>query len=544
MIDELHVSNVALIRDATMRPSSGLTVLTGETGAGKSALLSSVKLLMGERADAGAVREGADALVVEGRLFCRGADPDGMVVRRRVGADGRGRVSIDGHMASVRELASGVGSTIDLCGQHEHQRLLAQGSHVELLDAWAADEVGDVLAHYRQALAEARAAHKELRRVDEMCRAATDRVDEAAFVLQRIDEVSPKKGELEQLEADLPKAEHAESLIRAAESARHALAGEDGATDLVSEALDELRDVQRYDDALKRHAATLESALLDLEDVAAELRDYRDAVDFDPMMLDEMQGRMAQLRGLMRSYGPSMEDVLERREQAAEFVMAAGSGEELLRKARAACDKAEATLKEAARRLDEARRVVAPRLAAAITEQMAQLEMGSAQLEVSFEPLDRAHWTASGPSKVELLYRPAAGLTARPLRRIASGGEISRVMLACKVVLGEADATETLVFDEVDAGVGGTTAVALANVLEKLAQTHQVIVVTHLAQVAVKADVHYVVRKSADGTADGVPQTSIDPIDGDQRVVEIARMLSGDLREASLAHAREMLDRG
>ncbi|MDO4797754.1 MAG: DNA repair protein RecN [Coriobacteriales bacterium] len=543
MIDELHVANVALIEEATIRPASGLTVLTGETGAGKSALLSSVKLLMGERADAGAVREGADALVVEGRLFCKGADPDGMVVRRRVARDGRGRVSIDGRMASVRELSTGVGATIDLCGQHEHQRLLQQDSHVELLDAWAQDEVAGVLAAYRQALADARGAQKELKRVEEMCRAATERVDEAAFVMQRIDEVSPKQGELEQLEADLPKAEHAESLIRAAESARYALMGEDGATDLVSGALAELRDVQRFDEVLRQHAATLESALIDLEDVAAELRDYRDAVDFDPRMLDEMQGRMAQLRGLMRSYGPSMEDVLERREQAAELVMAAGNGEELVRKARVARDQAEQRLQTAARRLDEARRGVAPALAAAVNEQMGKLEMGTAQLEVSFEPLDRDRWTAAGPSRVELLYRPAAGLTARPLRRIASGGEISRVMLACKVVLGEADATETLVFDEVDAGVGGTTAVALANVLERLAQTHQVIVVTHLAQVAVKGEVHYVVRKSQGAESDGIPHTSIAPIDGDARVAEVARMLSGDLREASLAHAREMLER-
>ena len=172
---------------------------------------------------------------------------------------------------------------------------------------------------------------------------------------------------------------------------------------------------------------------------------------------------------------------------------------------------------------------------------MALLEMGSAELEVSFEPLPRSQWSAAGPSKVELLYRPAAGLTARPLRRIASGGEISRVMLACKVVLGDADATETLVFDEVDAGVGGATAVALANVLARLATTHQVIVVTHLAQVAVRGGRHYLVRKQAGGEAGEVPQTSIVPLKGEERVAEVARMLSGDTSELSMAHARDML---
>ena len=184
------------------------------------------------------------------------------------------------------------------------------------------------------------------------------------------------------------------------------------------------------------------------------------------------------------------------------------------------------------------RRAAAPDLCAAITAQMARLEMGGAEVEVAFEELPRSQWMGVGPSRIELLYRPAAGMAARPLRRIASGGEISRVMLATKVVLGAADAVDTLVFDEVDAGVGGATAVALAAVLADLARTHQVIVVTHLAQVAARAERHYVVEK----TADALPETIIREVAGEERVREIARMLSGDATDASLAHAREMLD--
>ena len=541
MIDELHVQNVALIEEATMRPSTGLTVLTGETGAGKSALLSSVKPLMGERADAGAVREGADALVVEGRLLLDANDVDGVVVRRRVGADGRGRVSIDGHMASVRELAQGVGATIDLCGQHEHQRLLQQANHVEILDAWAADAIADVHAAYVDALEKARAAAREFARITKITKEAAERVEEADFVMRRIDEVDPREGELEELEAQLPRAEHAESLIRAAEGARMALVEEGGAIDALGDALDELRGGMRYDEALKEYARAIESALIDVEDAAAGLRDYRDDVDFDPEQLEEMQQRMAQLRGLMRSYGPGIEEVLAKRAQAAEIVAAANHGDNMLKRARKAVDDAEAVLAQAADRLDAARAEAAPRFAAAVTTQMARLEMGSAQLEVGQERLPRKQWTASGPSRVEFLYRPAAGLTARPMRRIASGGEVSRVMLACKVVLGETDSTQTLIFDEVDAGVGGATAVALADVLDTLAQTHQVLVVTHLAQVAVRGTRHYLVRKTDDAQG-GVPHTSIVPIEGEERVAEIARMLSGDTGETSLAHAREMLN--
>ncbi len=537
MIDELHVQNVALIKDATLVPSAGLTVLTGETGAGKTALLSAIKLLVGERADASAVREGSDALQVEARVFTADGDPDGTVIRRRVEAAGRGRVQIDGRMASVRELASGIGSTIDLCGQHEHQRLLDPAMHLQLLDSWAGDRVAGVREAYASALSDARAAQRELDRISDMSKAAGERLDDAAFVLRRIDEVRPSMEELEELETSLPRAEHAESLLRAVGGAYEGVWGDGGASDALNDAIGWLREASSFDTTLDALADRLESALIDIEDVASDLRDYRDSVELDPEELDRMQSRMASFQGLMRTYGPHMEDVLRRRAEAAELVAAAQDGGELLRKARRAVQAAEDRLARAADALDAARGQVAPELARAVSAQMAYLEMGSAELSVQCERLPRAQWTVAGPSKVELLYRPAAGLTARPLRRIASGGEVSRVMLACKVVLGEADGTETLVFDEVDAGVGGATAVALAQVLARLSKTHQVIVVTHLAQVAVMGERHYLVRKSEGD----IPETSLVELDEEGRVAEVARMLSGDTSDASLAHAREML---
>lgn len=541
MIDELHVRNVALIRDASIEPAAGLTVLTGETGAGKTALLSSIKLLVGERADAGMVREGAPALEVEGRLFLPGDDEDGTVVRRRVGADGRGRVDVDGHMASVRELARRVGATVDLCGQHEHQRLLSVQTHVDMLDSWAGAPAADALGAYREALAAAEAASSELERVREMGRATGERLDEAAFVLRRIDEVDPREGELEELEARLPRAEHGEALMEAASGARELLSGDGGACDSLGDTVRALSDAARFDPALGSWAKALESSLIDVEDVASELRDYADGLDFDPEELERLQGRLARLEGLRRAYGPSMADVLRRRDEAREVVEAASDGGELERRAAEELRRREAALAEAADALDAVRAEAAPRLARAVSEQMAFLEMGSAELVVSQERLPRAEWTRSGASRVEFLYRPGAGLTARPLRKIASGGEVSRVMLACKVVLGEADDCETLVFDEVDAGVGGATAVALASVLARLAATHQVIVVTHLAQVAVAAERHYLVRKS-EGES-GVPETSLVEISGEDRVAEVSRMLSGDTGEASRDLAREMLER-
>ena len=536
MIDQMHVCDVALIHDATIEPAGGLTVLTGETGTGKTALLSSIKLLVGERADASAVREGADGLCVEGRFFVRGGDPDGCVVRRRVSADGRGRVEIDGHMASVRELASGMGSTVDLCGQHEHQRLLAVQTHVEMLDAWAGESVAAPLAAYQEALAAAKDAAAELERIRELGRTTGEKLEEAAFALRRIDEVDPQEGELQELEDALPRAEHGEALVEAASGAHALLAGDEGACDAIGSAVRALQDASRYDARLGGFAESLESALIDVEDVASELRSYADEVEFDPESLEAMHARMSQLQGLLRAFGPRMEDVA-RRQEAREVVEAAGDGGEADLRARGEVQRAEALLARCADALDEARAKAAPELARRVSEQMGRLQMGSAELVVTQERLPRAEWGRRGPSHVEFLYRPGAGLTARPLRRIASGGEVSRVMLACKVALGEADGCDTLVFDEVDTGVGGATAVALAGVLADLARSHQVIVVTHLAQVAVLAQRHYLVSKSAGD----VPQTSIAQIEGEDRVAEVARMLSGDASELSLAHAREML---
>ena len=539
MIDELHVENVALIREASIEPADGLTVLTGETGAGKTALLSAIKLLCGERADAGAVREGAPRLVVEAQVFLDDEDQEGCVVTRTVEASGRGRVRMDGRLASVRELAQRVGTTIDLCGQHEHQRLLDPTTHVSMLDAWAGEDVAAARHSYGEALAAARAAARELERVSALGREAGERLDEAQFVLRRIDEVGPSQEEYEELEEALPRAEHAEALMRAAEEARMCLADENGAIDAISEASSSLVSASRHDAKLGRYADTLETLLIDLEDVASELRSYRDEVDLDPNELARMSERMGAYHGLLRTYGPKVSDVLERRAQAAEVVSAAQDGGELERQARIALERAEAVLAKRADALDELRRKAVPSLVEALREQMALLELGTASVDVEFERLPRTRWAAQGPSRVEFLYRPAEGMTPRPLRKIASGGEISRVMLAAKVVLGERDDANTLVFDEVDAGVGGATAVALAQVLAKLAQTHQVIVVTHLAQVAVVAQRHYLVEKSAGEGA--VPETLLREIGGEERVAEVARMLSGDTGEASLAHARALL---
>ena len=539
MIDEIQVKNLALIGCATLEPCAGLTVLTGETGAGKTALLTALKLLMGERGDKSFVRDGQRELYVAGRFVDAGEE---VVAVRRVTEDGRSRVTLDGEMAGTGELAARIAPMVDLCSQHENQQLTKVANHLALLDSWAGPAAADALSDYENAWSAAKSARAALDAVEEASRATDARLDQARYTLRRIDAVAPKEGEYEELLAELRRAENAEALATAADGAYRALSGGDfgsGAADLIAEAAQALEAAARHDESLKATAAALRDAEATVQDAAMWARAYRDDLDFDAEGLAAKQERVAAMQGLMRAFGPRMEDVFAARAEAANLVSMVDDAELRLAEATRALNAAEAKLAGAQAALHAVRVDAAPRLGERITAQMQRLEMGSAQVACQVTELPRDRWTAAGGDAVELLFRSGAGLTARPLAKIASGGEISRVMLAIKVVLGEADAVDTLVFDEVDAGVGGATALALADVIADLASTHQVIVVTHLAQVAAHADRHYLVKK----TAGERPETSLLELDGPAREAEIARMLGGTVTNVSLAHARELLSR-
>ena len=549
VIDEIQVENVALIRNASFAPSTGLTVITGETGAGKTALLAALKLLMGARAAADMVRDGQAELVVSGRFW--GLSPanamsedgaeenaDEVIAIRRVGADGRSRATLNGTMASMHELADAIAPSIDLCGQFEHQQLMKPQNHQGLLDAWAADDISEPLVAYQGALAQARQAADERARVSEAQTMSAALLDDARFTLKRIGEVNPEPGEYESIKHELEISEHAEALATSVATAHEALSGDGGSIDALGAAIGALETASRLDDSLNPLAESLREAGYILEDIAATTRDYRDSIEFDPAYLTHQQERFSQIQGLLRAYGPTMDDVFARRDEAAETVSLVDDSAERLRLAEAAVEQAERVLRDAADALDAARAEAAPRFIEAVEATMRQLEMGDAHLVCHQERLSREAWTKVGPSSFEFMYSPVASARPRPFSRIASGGEVSRVMLAIKVALGAHDDVDTLVFDEVDTGVGGATAVALAEVIAELARTHQVLVVTHLAQVAVKGDTHYVVRRVTDETG---TESELVKLDDDARVAEIARMLSGDATEASLAHARELL---
>jgi DNA repair protein RecN (Recombination protein N) len=535
VLEELHVRDLALIQEVWLEFGSGMTALTGETGAGKTALLGALKLLLGERADSGAVRAGTAETVVEGRFLADGAE---LVARRRVSADGRSRVTLDDEMATVGLLGERLGPLVDLHGQHEHQALLSASTHVGYLDRRAGAPAAEALAAYR----EARAAHRLA--VDARAMLA-DRLAEGArnadylrFLADEIDRVNPQPGEDAELEARLPSLQHAERLAEAAGEATQLLRGDGGAIDRVAVAVAALSKVGEIDPALDALAARLGEVSAMVDDASAELRAYRDVVEHDPAALEGVLSRLSELSALARKYGPRIEDVIAARDGAREALAAFDAGDEALKAAEEAVAATEESLREAAAHLAEVRHEAAPGFVDALASAVADLSMPGARFEVAVTELPFEAWTHDGPHRIEFLYAPASAQPPRPLTRIASGGEVSRVMLALKSVLGAADTVETLVFDEIDAGIGGATAIAVGRRLARLAHDHQVVVVTHLAQVAAFADAQLVVRKSDGDDA----ATEVERVEGDTRVAEIARMLSGNASEASLAHARELLD--
>lgn len=535
MLEELHIRDLALVQDVWLEFAPGMTVLTGETGAGKTVLLGGLKLLLGERADSGAVRGGAAEAVVEGRFANDGEE---LLVRRRVGADGRSRCVIDGEMAAVGGLAERLGPTVDLHGQHDHQALLSPATHGGYLDRWLGSAATDALTAYRAA----RSAWKESVRTRDELAARVDASERDADHLRRvvseIDQVGPEPGEDEALRMRLPALQHAERLSEAAGEAAEALRGDDGALDTLGTARAALSRVAGIDSELDSLGERLAEAEALLDDVSSATRVYRDAVEHDPQALDAAMTRLSALTGLNRTYGPSLDDVLGLRDEAHARLAEMDHGTEELSRAAERVAETRSQLVTSAETLELLRRNGAPGFVEALAEAASDLAMEGASYDVRFSELPFDSWTTDGASRIEFLFAAAPGQPPRPLARVASGGEISRVMLALKSVLGTADTVQTLVFDEIDAGIGGSTASAVGRRLAQLALTHQVIVVTHLAQVAAFADRHLVVSKSVDG--EHAATTAVE-VRGTDRIAEVARMLSGSDSEAGCAHASELL---
>ncbi len=559
MIEELRIQGLGVIDDALLELGPGLTVVTGETGAGKTMVVTALGLLLGGRADAGAVRTGSGRTLVEGRVA---VEPDGpaavraaeagaelddgaLLLARTVSAEGRSRAHLGGRSVPVGLLSDLGSDLVAVHGQSDQQRLLQPARQRDALDRYAGEAAEQLLAGYRADYARLRAVEVEIAAITSLARERAQEADLLRYGLAEIAAVEPVAGEDVALAAEASRLGHAEELSGAA-AAAHAHLMSDGAladtapdaVGLVGLARRALEPVRDHDAELAGLADRLAEASYLLADVAADLASYAGGVDADPARLAAIEDRRAALTALTRKYGATVAEVLTWAETA--FRRVTELDADGTRGGELAGEAAEltATLTTQAGQLTSARTKAAKRFGKAVTAELSALAMPDAVVSVALTT--GVELGPHGCDEVELLLAPHTGAPARPIARGASGGELSRVMLAVEVVFAGADPLPTFVFDEVDAGVGGRAAVEVGARLARLARTSQVLVVTHLPQVAAYADRHLVVEKSSDGS---VTSSGVVVLDEAGRVRELTRMLAGLTEsESGAAHARELLE--
>lgn len=576
MLSEIRIESLGAISTATAEFDRGLTVLTGETGTGKTMVVTGLHLLGGARADATRVRSGAARAVVEGRfttselgedvtaqideiLDSSGAerDDDGSVIAARsVARDGPSRAFLGGRSVPARSLGTFTTELLTLHGQNDQLRLMRPDEQRAALDRFV--DVEKQLKRYRKLREEWVAARRDLVDRTQRARELAQEADQLKFALNEIDTVAPQPGEDDGLVGDIQRLSELDSVREAAQTARAALSGDDDASPETASAIGAAGQAKSAmeatdDSALRALASQLDGALAVIGDVASELGDYLAALPSDASTLEAKLLRQSELRTLTRKYAANIDGVLEWAQQSRDRLTQLDVSEEALADLGRQVVALHDEVVVAANDLTKARTKAAKGLSKAVTAELSGLAMADAEFTVSVAPLaarvdDAAPLTVSpgvtahagqyGVDAVEFGFAAHRGTDVLPLSKSASGGELSRVMLALEVVLAASTEGTTMVFDEVDAGVGGRAAVQIGRRLARLATTHQVIVVTHLPQVAAYADVHLVVDSGGRGKASGVRR-----LDDDDRVAELARMLAGlGESDSGRAHARELLE--
>ncbi|ADK80662.1 DNA repair protein RecN [Sediminispirochaeta smaragdinae] len=557
MLETLTIRGYALIDSANLDFSEHLTVLSGETGAGKSILIGALSLLLGGKGDTESIRIGSEEAEITAMVrvdSCDGAlgwladhdisDEDGAVLLRRVlKRNGRGSSFIQSTPATLKDLRDLTGFLFDLHGQHEHQSLFSVDNHRLLLDRFAGleERAGEVASLFTSLTS----LHKELESLRSDERDLLRERDILEYAIHEIDESKLVPGEEEELTRERDLLSQSEKLFSLLEQCHSVLAEtKGGALSQLREAMHVVSALAGIDPSLQTQSTRIENAFYEIEDIEQTLRDYLQMVDFSPERLDRCEERLQTIHRLEKKYGEDPAAVLAYREEAGKKLEAFAGRDEEIARLEGEFKEAERRLAERARELSRRRKEAASRLEKAISEALRFLGMPKVRFTVSTGYREgKSGKLSCGPhgyDRIEFLISPNVGEPERPLKDIASGGELSRVMLAIKSVLSETDQVQTLIFDEIDTGIGGEVAVAVARYLAELGKKKQVLCITHLASIAVQADNHVIVEKQE---RNGRTVTDTHPLSREERVAEVARMLSGTSGgEASLEHARRLLE--
>lgn len=553
MLLEISIRNIALIERLTIRFAAGMNVLSGETGAGKSIVVDSVNLALGARADREMIRSGAERAEVRAvfdacvPVVCEmeemGLEPpeDGVIViSRELSISGRNLCRVNGAAVSTSQLRRLTALLMDVHGQHEHQALMNPAKHLEFLEEYG-DETHRQLKRKVKELYERYAALRaQVERLTLDAAERERRIDMLSFQIEEIKAVKPKPGEDERLEQKNRLYENAEKIASAVGEAYTMVYKGEGrslsAQESLRRAMDGLRPIASIDARFETLYTRLEELYYAAQDVGAELQDIEEGMDYDPVAAGRVADRLSELKKLKRKYGPELSDVIAFRENAQRELEEMGRGDEQIRELSVQRDRAHAELEEASRQLSESRRRLGDMLSQRLVSELNDLGMGRSRFEVRFNP---GRLTAEGADEVEFMIAPNPGEPLKRLAAIASGGELSRVMLALKTIAADAGGVDAMIFDEIDTGVSGRMAQVVGEKMANIARRRQVICVTHLAQIAALADAQYIVEKMVEGERTG---SRVRLLDEEGRVQELARLVGGaGDPQSSLQHARNML---
>ncbi|PSQ97738.1 MAG: DNA repair protein RecN [Bacteroidetes bacterium SW_9_63_38] len=576
MLQSLYVRDYALIEELELEFESGLNIITGATGAGKSILIGAMSMILGERANTDVVREDAPKAVVEG-IF-NDADTERIrsvlednaietaplprvILRRKITERGS-RGFINDTPATLDVMRAVAAELIDLHGQHEHQSLLRTETHLRLLDSFGG--LGGLVENYQEKRARVAELVEEREALADRERELRQQKELYEFQIEEIDEVNPQPGEEEDLEAERRVLENAEQLYASTQGLYEMLFEDENAVhDQLVVARNNLQDLARIDDVFEEHVDEIESAQIIVSELANFLQDYNAHIEFDPQRLEDIRERITELEKLKRKYGGTLEAVLGHREEIGEQYELAQDFEGNLERLDDEIEEAQAELTDVALRLSSKRKEVAERIEDAILDELATLGMPDSQFEVRFtrredddgwiradrssaegvaEDDTRYRAYQKGVDQVEFYISTNVGVSPMPLAEVASGGEISRIMLALKTILAKSERLPILVFDEIDVGISGDMARRVGESMHNLARYHQIITITHLPQIAALGDCHFKVEKVVEN---GTTKTQIRPLNEDEQATQVASLISGEeITDAALENARQLMAAG
>ena len=550
MLKELKIENLAIIEKVDLEFKNGLIVLTGETGAGKSIILSGINLLIGEKASADMVRDGEEYLLAQGVFAVNEeqeaelkelgieAEDNEVIVRRHIDKNGKGKAFVNNIRVPMSSLKEIMGTLVDIVGQHSHQMLLNKSNHLRLLDRFLGDDGIAIKKQLEVIYNEYSSLERRIQDVEKNKRETLEKKEFYEFQLQEIDKVNLKDGEDEKLEEEYKKLFHAGKIKEKLSLTENILKdGEKNALNIIYNSRKNLETISKYGKEFQENLERLERVYYDLQDCVDSIRDLNDDIEADDMRLEKVISRLDAINRLKSKYGDDISTILQYREKIDEKLQLLDENSFQVKKLEKDRDEAKTKYYTLAKKLSDIRKLKAKIIEENLQDELKGLNMGDANFKIEFE--ESTSMTLSGIDQVEFMISTNVGQGLKPLWKVASGGEVSRIMLAIKVIFSKVDNIPILIFDEIDTGVGGETVRKIANKLQEIGETTQVMSITHSPAIAAKATQQFYIEKKL---LDNKTITQVKELDEDERVKEIARMLAGkNISEAVIEHAKELL---